>query len=80
MKYKLKPLKEIDEKVFSDARVCIFDGRNFLDSMRCKHMCFVLIPKDGKEEVEEVLAKVADLLEEFLDTVLDNVPNRLPLV
>ena len=41
-------------------------------------MCFAIIPKDGKEEVEEVPIEIVDLLEEFLDIVLDNVPNGLP--
>ena len=41
-------------------------------------MCFSIIPKDRKEEVEEVPIQVADLLEEFLDIVFDNVPNILP--
>ena len=45
VKHKLKPLKEIDEKVCSAARVCVVDGRNFLDSMRHEHMFFVIIPK-----------------------------------
>ena len=43
-------------------------------------MCFAIIPKKGKEEVEKVLAEVADLLEEFLDIVSDNVPDGLPPV
>ena len=36
--------------------------------------------KDGKEEVEEVLVEVANLLEEFPYIVLDNVLDRLPPV
>ena len=40
-------------------------------------MCFAVVPKDGKAEVEEVPAKVVNLLEEFLDIVLDNVPDGL---
>ena len=43
-------------------------------------MFFFIIPKDGREEVEEVLVEVANLLEEFLDIVLNDVPNGLPLV
>ena len=43
-------------------------------------MCFVIVPKDGKAEVEEVPAEVADLLKEFLDIVSNNVPNGLPPV
>ena len=80
VKHKLKPLKEIDEKVCSVARVCVVDGRKFLDTIRHEHMCFGIIPKEGKKEVEEVPTKVLDLLEEFLDIVLGNVHDGLPLV
>jgi len=38
------------------------------------------MPKDGKEEVEEVPTKVTDLLEEFPDIISDNVPDGLPPV
>ena len=78
MKHKLKPLEEMNEKVCSAARIYIIDGRKFLDTMRHKHVCFSIVPKDGEAEVEEVLAKVANLLE-LLDIVLDNVPDGLPL-
>ena len=61
MKHKLKPLKEIDEKVCNVARVCVVDGRKFLDTMRHEHMCFSIIPKDGKE-VEEMNIQVNELL------------------
>ena len=30
-------------------------------------MFFAIIPKDGKEEVEDVPKEVADLLDEFID-------------
>ena len=39
-------------------------------------MCFSIIPKYGKEEVEEVPIEVAELLKKFPD----NVPNGLPPV
>ena len=58
----------------------IFDGRKFLDSLRREHMCFSIIPKDGKGELEEVLIEVANLLEEFQNILSNNVPNGLPLV
>ena len=45
-----------------------------------EHVCFSIVPKDGKAEVEEVPTKVANLLKEFLDIVSDNVPNGLPPV
>ena len=80
MKHKLKPLKEIDEKVCSTTRICVVDGRKFLDTMRHEHMCFPKILQDGKEEVDEVPTEVADLLEEFLDIVSDNIPDGFSLV
>src|SRR5271168_3653846 len=48
--------------------------------MKHEHMCFALIPKASKEEVEDVPVEVADLLNEFQDIVSDNVPDRLPPV
>ena len=46
--------------------------------MKHEHVCFSLIPKDSKEEVEEVPREVADTLGEFFDIVLDNVPDGFP--
>ena len=46
--------------------------------MKCEHMCFSIIPKDSKEEVEEVPAKVVDMLGEFSNIVSYNVLDRLP--
>ena len=77
MKHKLKPLQETNEMVCSTTRVCVVDENFFLDTMRHEHECFAIVPKDGKEEVEEVSAKVADMLKEFLDIVSDNVPDGL---
>ena len=66
--------------VCSATRVCFVDGKKFLDTMRHKDVCFSIVPRDGKEEVEEVPTKVANLLEEFLEIVLDNVSDGLPPV
>ena len=49
MKHKLNTLQEMNEMVCSAARVCVVDGRNFLDTMRSEHMCFVIIPKEKKK-------------------------------
>ena len=80
VKHKLKPLQEENEVVYSAARVCVVDGKKFSDTMRHEHVCFAIVLKDGKVEVEEVPAKFSDLLKEFLNIVLDNVPNGLPPV
>ena len=76
----MKPLKEIDTKVCNTTRVCVVDGRKFLDRMRHENMCFAIFSKDRNKEVEEVLVEVAKLLEEFLDIVSDNVHDGLPPV
>ena len=55
-----------------------FDGRKFLDTIRHEHMCFSIIPKDGKEEVEEVPIEVQYVMGEFSDIVSTNGPNGLP--
>ena len=70
----------MNEKVCCATRVCVVNGRKFLDTMRHEHMCFSIVPKDGKARVEEVLVEVANLLKDFLDIVLDNVLDGLPLV
>ena len=41
MRYKLNPLKEKEEKVCSAARICFVDGKEFLEGMKHKHMCFL---------------------------------------
>ena len=38
--------------------------------MKREHMCFSIIPKDSKEELEEVLAEIKNMLGEFFDIVL----------
>ena len=80
VKHKLKPLMEKEEKVCSAARICFVDGKGSLKGMQYEHMYFVVIAKDGKEDVEEVPIEVVDLLEEFLDIVLHNILDGLPLV
>ena len=70
----------MNEVVCSAAKVCIVDGKKFLDTMRCEDVCFSIVPKDGKEEVEEVPTEVVDLLKEFPNIFSDNVPDGLPLV
>ena len=40
VKHKLKSLKDIDEKVCSVARVCLVDGKKFLEGMRNENMFF----------------------------------------
>ena len=70
----------MNEIVCRTTRVFVVDEKKFLDTMRCEHVCFSIVPKDGKAEVEEVPAEVTKLLKEFPDTILDNVPDGLPPV
>ena len=65
----------MNEIVCSAAKVCVVDGKNFLDAMRHEDVCFAIVPKDGKIEVEEVPVEVAELLEEFPDIVSNNIPD-----
>ena len=63
MKHKLKSLKDKEEKICSATIICFVDGKEFLKGyMKCENMYFSIIPKDSKEEVEEVLAEVTDML------------------
>ena len=41
-------------------------------------MCFSIIPKDSKEEVEEVPAEVVDMLGDFSNIESDNVLDEFP--
>ncbi|XP_059064707.1 uncharacterized protein LOC131856798 [Cryptomeria japonica] len=78
VQHKLKTLKEKEEKVCSNARICLVDGRKFIDGMKREHLCFSFIPKINKVEVEDIPLEVADLFDEFQDIVFDNLPNVLP--
>ena len=80
MKHKLKTLKDKEEKVCSVFKIYFFDRKKFLKGMKHGHMCFSIIPKDSKEEIEEVPIVVAYMLVEFYDIILDNVPDGLPPV
>ena len=46
--------------------------------MKHEHMCLSIIPKDSKEEVEEVPKKVIYMLGKFNDIVSDNIPSGFP--
>ena len=78
MKHKLKSLKDKEKKVCSAVITCFVDGKEFLKGMKREHVCFAIIPKDSKEEIEEVPTEVADMLGEFFDIVSNNVPDGLP--
>ena len=62
VKHKLNPLKDKEERVCSTTKICFFDGKVFLKGMKHEHMCFSIIPKDSKEEVEEVPTEVVHML------------------
>ena len=77
MKHNLKPLKDNEEKVCSAAIICFVYVKELLKCMKCEHVYFAIIPKDSKEEVEEVPTKVLDMLGDFSNIVSDNVSNGL---
>ena len=78
--HKLKPLKEEEENVCTNAIICLVDGRKFLEGIKHEHMCFSLIPSVDKEDTKEVPVEVLDLMNEFQDIFFYNVPKGLPLV
>ena len=78
--HKLKPLIKEGEKVCNSARVCLVDGRKFLDGMKHQHMCYVLVPRKEKEGSSEVPLQVSGILSEYGDVIFDNIPEGLPLV
>ena len=77
VKHELKPLKDKEEKVCSATKICFVDGKEFLKGMKHEHLCFSIIPKDSKEEVEEVPEEILDMLGEFSDIVSNIVPDGL---
>lgn len=76
--HKLKPLKEEEDKVCNNARICLVDRRKFLQGMRHVHMCFALIHRVYKEDTNEAPIEVSDLLNELQEIVSNNVPKGLP--
>ena len=77
---KLKPMIREGEKVCNSARICLVDGRKFLDGMKHQRMCYALIPRKDKEGSNEIPLEVLDLSSEFGDVISDNVLEGLPLV
>ena len=71
--HKLKPMIKEGEKVCSSARICLVDGRKFLDGMKYQCMCYALIPRKDKEGSGEIPLEVSDILSEFGDIISDNV-------
>ena len=62
------------------ARICLVNGRIFLDGMKHHHMCYALIPRKDKEGSSEIPLEFSDLLSEFGDVISNNVLEGLPLV
>ena len=76
----MKPIIKEGEKVCSSTRICLADGRKFLDGMKHQCICYALIPRKDKEGSSEILLEVSDLLSEFGDIISDNVLEGLSLV
>ena len=76
----MKPMKKEGEKVCSSARICLVDGRKFLDGMKHQRMCHALILRKDKEGSSEIPPKVSYLLSDFGDIIPNNVTEGLPLV
>ena len=66
------------EKVCSSGKVCLVDGRKFLDGMKHQQILYAFIPREDKEGSSEVQLEVLGLLSEYGDVIFDNVPEGLP--
>ena len=71
--HKLNTLIKEGEKVWSSARICLVDGRKFLDGMKHQRMSYALISRKDTEGSSEIPLEVSDLLNEFGDVISDNV-------
>jgi len=79
----LIPLEDDPKDVVcGNARIYLVDGRTFLDVLRHENMCYALIPKKlgiMKKETEDTQPEeIRELLTEYEDIILDNVPRGLP--
>ena len=72
--HKLKPMIREGEKICSSDRICLVDGRIFLDGMKHQRMCYALIPRKDKEGSSEIPLQVLGLLSEYGDVISHNVP------
>ena len=77
VRHKLKPMIKEGENICSRARICLVDGRKFLDGLKHLCMCYALIPRKHKEGSGEIQLEVSNLLSEFGDIISDNVPKGL---
>jgi len=64
-------------------RICLVDGRKFLDGLKHENMCYALIPKKPealkKETKESQPEEIRELLTKYEDIISDNiVPEGLP--
>ena len=59
VKHKLKPLQEMNEIVCSATRVCVVEGKKFIDTMRCEHVCvFFKFLKMEKKKYKRCMQKL----------------------
>lgn len=79
VQHKMQPLKEIEEKVCCNTINCLVDEITFLEGITHEKMCFYLISKYGKKEVEDLPIEVVSLLDEFKDIVSNNVVDGFSL-
>lgn len=54
MKQTLLPLEEpLKNEVYTNTRICLVDGRKFMDGLRHENVCFALIPKKTERPKSE---------------------------
>lgn len=83
MKQTLFPLEEpLNNEVCTNARICLVDGKKFMDGLRHDNVCFALIPKktEKPEPKGEHQKEIKNLLTEYEDKISNNVPNGFPTV
>ena len=74
--HKSKPLIKEGKNVCSSARVCLVEGRIFLDNIEHQNMCYASIPRMDNEGGREVSVEVFGMLSEYGDIISYYVSKR----
>lgn len=72
-------VEESSNENCTTVRVFLMEGKQFIKDLKKDSMCYALIPRkpDKRTKNEQPLER-KELLIEFQDIILDNVPNGLP--
>ena len=79
-KHTLIPLKDEDATEEVSLKVPIVTGKEFLHQIRNKEVRFALVGKPRivptSTKLTDLLIEIQDLLDEFIDIVVDDLPNE----